>query len=228
MPDKGYLISLIDNLTLVALICITAILLIKKGWDNKLLFFIGVNALYSISLFLLGYFYDMESSQYGVFSNLTMHIDTLSGFGFFYFLWDDKAFRKFLTLSILPVLVTWLLTLVFRGIYKTPYWNLMLPSLWFLLAAVYAMLLLYRKSQFNEGAIYTSKFLLIAGFLFYNFIYLVIETCYLFVTSMHSITDAWNINYWGYFIFRLLMLAGILSWYFAGNTLRANLATVRK
>lgn len=228
MPDKGYFISLIDHLTLLVLICITAILLIKKGWNNKLLFFVGINALYSIGLFILGYYYEMQSSEYELVSNLTMHVDTLSGFGFFYFLWDDKTFRKFISLSILPVLLTWLVTLIYSGAFKTYYWNLMMPSLWFLLTSVYAMILLYRKSYFNESAGYISKFLLIAGFLFYNFIYLVIETCYLFVTSMHSITDAWNINYWGYFIFRLLMLAGILSWFFAGNSLTAKLATVRK
>lgn len=228
MPDKGYLISLIDNLTLLSLICITAILLIKKGWNNKLFLFIGINALYSISLFILGYYYQMQSREYELVSNLTMHADTLSGLGFFYFLWNDDSFRKFLLVSIFPVLVTWILTLIFQGVFKTHYWNLMLPSLWYLVVSVYAMVMLYRKSHFNESAGYVSKFLLIAGFLFYNFIYLVIETCYLFVTSMHSISDAWNINYWGYFIFRLLMLAGVMSWFYTRNNLPATLATVRK
>lgn len=228
MPDKGYLISFIDNLTLLSLICITAILLIKKGWNNKLFLFIGINALYSISLFILGYFYQMQSREYELGSNLTMHVDTLSGLGFFYFLWNDDRFRKFLVISIFPVLVIWILTLFFQGVFKTHYWNLMLPSLWYLVVSVYAMMMLYRKSHFIESAGYISKFLLIAGFLFYNFIYLVIETCYLFVTSMHSISDAWNINYWGYFIFRLLMLAGVISWFYTRNNLPATFSTVRK
>ncbi|KIC91964.1 hypothetical protein, partial [Flavihumibacter solisilvae] len=69
-----------------------------------------------------------------------------------------------------------------------------------------------------------SRFLLIAGFLFYNFIYLVIETCYVFFTSVSNVNDAWNINYWGYFIFRLLMFGGVVAWYFKPRQSAASMA----
>lgn len=224
MPEKGSIITLIDNLTLLTLLFTVAILLIKKCWKDKLLMCILINATYSIFLFIMGFCFPMDSSEYDLISNLTIHVDTLSGFGFFYYLWDDSRFRRYLLLSVIPVLAIWLFTLFWKGVAKTPYWNLMLPSIWYLVAAQYGMVLLYKKSNFQESIQYISRFLLIAGFLFYNFIYLVIETCYVFFTSVSNVNDAWNINYWGYFIFRLLMLGGVLAWYFTPRQAAASIA----
>ncbi|WP_152616875.1 hypothetical protein, partial [Flavihumibacter solisilvae] len=128
-----------------------------------------INAAYSIFLFILGFCFPMDSREYDFVSNLTIHVDTLSGLGFFYYLWDDSRFRRYLLLSVIPVLAIWLFTLFWKGFSKTPYWNLMLPSVWYLVAAQYGMVLLYKKSNFQESTQYISRFLLIAGFLFYNF-----------------------------------------------------------
>jgi hypothetical protein len=100
------------------------------------------------------------------------------------------------------------------GPQQTFTWNLIAPATWYLLAAIYSMSLLYKRSFYHENAHYLSKFLLIAGFLFYNFVYLIIEGCYIVFAQQGGAEDAWNINFWSYFIFRLMMLAGILSWYY--------------
>lgn len=228
MPNKGFLINLIDNLTLLTLFFIVGILLVKKCWHNKALSCILINALYSIFLILLAYIYPLGDVENEIISNLTIHIDTLSGLGFLYFLWDDKPFRKYLVYSVIPVIGTWLLTFVIQWDLKLHFWNLLFPSLWFLVAAQYAMIQLYRKSNFHETARYISRFLLISGFLFYNFIYLIVETCFIFFKSISNTADAWSINYWGYFIFRLLMLAGVIAWYYKRARPQRQMAALRK
>lgn len=228
MPNQGFIINLIDNLTLLTLIIIALFLVVKKGWINRPMRFILINVCFSISLFIVGFFYPMSTRTNEVITNLTMHIDTLSGLGFFYYVWIDLRYRKFLLISVVPVLVVWLLTFLVMRDLSNHYWNLVLSSLWFLVAAQYAMLLLYRKSSFQDTAPYVSRFLLITGFLFYNFVYLVVEICYIFFTSISNITDAWNINYWAYFIFRLMMLAGVLAWYTRRQEASPVLAGIRK
>ncbi|KIC91643.1 hypothetical protein [Flavihumibacter sp. ZG627] len=213
MPEIGPLIAVIDNLTLLALLLTAAILLIKKGWEQKLQLFILLHVLYNLFLFGIVYIYPMDSPTFQAISNLTIHIDTITGLLFFYFLWDDIRYRKFLLITIIPVIATWMLTLFIKGIYRNTFWNQLLPSFWYMLAAGYAMVLLYRNSSLTVNTVYVSRFLLIAGFLFYNFIFLVLQTFYIYFTSISDITDAWNINYWAYFIFRLLMLAGVIFWF---------------
>ncbi|WP_332737488.1 hypothetical protein [Flavihumibacter sp.] len=213
MPEIGLLISVIDNLTLLALLLTAAILLIKKGWEQKLQLFILLHVLYNLFLFGIVYIYPMDSPTFQAISNLTIHIDTITGLLFFYFLWDDTRYRRFLLITIIPVIATWMLTLFIKGIYRNTFWNQLLPSFWYMLAAGYAMILLYRNSSLTVNTVYVSRFLLIAGFLFYNFIFLVLQTFYIYFTSISDITDAWNINYWAYFIFRLLMLAGVIFWF---------------
>jgi hypothetical protein len=228
MPNKGFLINFIDNLTLLTLFFIVAILLIKKCWQNKALICILINALYSIFLILIAYRFPLENEENEIISNLTMHIDTFSGLGFLYYLWNDQPFRKYLIYSVIPVIALWLFTFIWKQDLKIHFWNLLLPSFWFLVAAQYAMILLYKRSNFQETSRYISRFLLIAGFLFYNFIYLIVETCYIFFKSISNTADAWSINYWGYFIFRLLMLAGVIAWYSRRMRPANNIATVRK
>jgi hypothetical protein len=213
MPNHGFLIQLIDHLTMVLVIITAVFLVYKKSWINRPMSCILVNVCYSLCIYLVDLVYPIDSKENEIIVNLTMHVDTLSGFGFFYFLWIDQRYRKFLQISIIPVLFVWLATFIFKRDLHIYYWNLILTSFWFMLAAQYAMLLLYRKFSFHDPAPYISRFLLITGFLFYNFIYLVVEICFIYFSSISSITDAWNINYWAYFIFRLMMLAGVLAWY---------------
>jgi hypothetical protein len=228
MPNQGFIINLIDNLTLLTLIITAMLLIFKKGWINRPMQFILINVCFSIFLFILDFFYPMESRENEIITNLTMHIDTLSGLGFFYYLWIDLRYRKFLIISIIPVFVIWLGTFIVKQDLNNHSWNLILSSLWFLVAAQYAMLLLYRKSSFQDTAPYVSRFLLITGFLFYNFIYLVVEICYLFFNSITNITDAWNINYWAYFIFRLMMLTGVIAWYSKSRQSQPVFAKIKK
>lgn len=228
MPVQGFIINLIDQLTLLLLVLTIGFLLYKKSWHNKIMTCIMVNSIYSIFQILLPRIYPVSSSQNDIITNFTMHIDTLSGFCFFYYLWIDTRYRKFLVFSITPVLLTWLLTFVFARDLKIHFWNLLLPSIWFFIVAQYAMLLMYRKSSFQDTASYVSRFLLIAGFLFYNFIYLILEICYLKFTSISNITDAWNINYWSYLIFRAMIFGGVLTWYSRKNYSQGNLMAVRK
>ncbi|MCG7858709.1 hypothetical protein MD537_17145 [Flavihumibacter sediminis] len=223
MPEIGLLISIIDNLTLFALLLTAAILLIKKGWEQKLQLFILLHVLYNLFLFGIVYIYPMDSPTFQAISNLTIHIDTITGLLFFYFLWDDTRYRRFLLITIIPVIATWMLTLFIKGIYRNTFWNQLLPSFWYMLAAGYAMILLYRNSSLTVNTVYVSRFLLIAGFLFYNFIFLVLQTFYIYFTSISDITDAWNINYWAYFIFRLLMLAGVIFWFRKPLALQPNM-----
>lgn len=212
MPEKGLLIEIIDNLTLIALLLTAAILLFIKGWKDKLQSTILVHVLYNISLFALLYVVPMESDEYKLATNLTIHIDTISGMLYFYWLWEDTKYRKFLIGTMVPVILTWLVTLIIKGPYMSTFWTNILPSVWFVLAAGYAMLLLYRSSGTPGGKLYASRFLLVAGFLFYNFIFLVLQSFYIQFKDLSDIADAWNINYWSYFIFRLLMLSGVLFW----------------
>ena len=212
MPEKGLLIEIIDNLTLIALLLTAAILLFIKGWKDKLQSTILVHVLYNISLFALLYVVPMESDEYKLATNLTIHIDTISGMLYFYWLWEDTKYRKFLIGTMVPVILTWLVTLLIKGPYMSTFWTNILPSVWFVLAAGYAMLLLYRSSGTPGGKLYASRFLLVAGFLFYNFIFLVLQSFYIQFKDLSDIADAWNINYWSYFIFRLLMLSGVLFW----------------
>lgn len=213
MPNQGFIINLIDNLTLLTLLITLVFLLVKRAWINRPMTFILINICYSIVIFGIGLIYPIESKENEIIVNLTMHIDTISGLGFFYYLWIDLRYRKFLAISVIPILLVWLATFIIKQDLKIHYWNLVLASLWFLASAQYAMLLLYRKSSFQDTAPYVSRFLLITGFLFYNFVYLVVEICYIYFTSISNITDAWNINYWAYFIFRLMMLTGVIAWY---------------
>lgn len=213
MPNQGFIINLIDNLTLLILLVMLGFMLVKKAWISRPMTFILINISYSILMFGVGFIYPISSKENEIIVNLTMHVDTLSGLGFFYYLWIDIRYRKFLLFSLVPVILVWLATFLFKQDLKIHFWNLILASLWFLAAAQYAMLLLYRKSSFQDTAPYVSRFLLITGFLFYNFVYLVVEVCYIYFTSISNITDAWNINYWAYFIFRIMMLAGVLAWY---------------
>ncbi|MBZ5856441.1 hypothetical protein [Flavihumibacter profundi] len=228
MPVNGFLINLIDNLTLLLVIFTVGILLVKKCWMSRAMTCILVNSVYSIFQFVIVLLFPMESKENEIITNFTMHIDTISGFCFFFYLWNDSSYRKFLVYTLTPVLATWLISFAFTRDLKIPSWNLLLPSLWFFISAIYAMLLLYRKSSFQESASYISRFLLITGFLFYNFIYLIVETCYIFFKSVSNVTDAWNINYWGYFIFRLMILAGVIAWYSRKQDSAVSFARIRK
>ncbi|ULQ53758.1 hypothetical protein [Flavihumibacter fluvii] len=228
MPNQGFIINLIDNLTLLTLIIIALFLLYKRAWINRPMSFILINVCYSISLFIVGFWHPISSKENEIISNLTMHVDTFSGLGFLYYLWIDNRYRKFLLISVVPIILVWLTTFIIKQELKIYSWNLILPSLWFLAAAQYSMVLLYRKSSFQDTAPYASRFLLITGFMFYNFIYLVVEICYLYFTSISNITDAWNINYWAYFIFRIMMLAGVIAWYGQSRVSGPVLAEIRK
>ncbi|WP_290709357.1 hypothetical protein [Flavihumibacter sp. CACIAM 22H1] len=179
-------------------------------------------------LFIVGWVYGLFSIQYELIANLSIHIDTLTGLGVLYHLWPDKTYQRFLVYSVLPVLLTWMLTMLFMGPQKTTTWNLVLPASWFLMAAAYSMLLLYKRSFYNENAHYLSKFLFIAGFMFYNFVYLIIEGCFILFAQEAGAEDAWNINYWSYFIFRLLILSGILAWYHTPRMATNNLVSINK
>lgn len=214
MPNPGFIIHLIDHLTFVILVLSLLFLFLKKAWNNHLLLFIGLNSFYSILLFIAGWTYDINSTQYELIANLSIHIDTITGLGVLFHLWPDDRYRKFLVISVLPVLLIWLLTLLFLGPQQTYSWNLIAPAAWFLLASFYSMSLLYKRSLFNESAHYLSKFLFIGGFLFYNFVYIIIEGCYIVFANEGGAEDAWNINFCGYFIFRLMILMGILFWYY--------------
>ena len=182
MPNHGFIIKLIDNLTLLSLIITAIYLIFKKAWINRPMTFILINVCFSILLYIFGFLYPMQSQENKIFTNLTMHIDTLSGLGFFYYLWIDLRYRKFLVFSVIPVFLVWLVTFAIKKDFIYHSWNLILASLWFLVSAQYAMLLLYRKSSFLDTVPYMSRFMLITGFLFYNFIYLVVETCYIYFT----------------------------------------------
>ncbi|ULQ57401.1 hypothetical protein KJS94_04195 [Flavihumibacter rivuli] len=228
MPEQGSIIKLIDNLALVALILMLLIQLFKKCWKQPSMLFLGINAMYNISLYLVSFMFPMHTHIYEIVSNLTIHVDTLSILGFFYFLWENDRYRKFLLFSIAPVLATWLITLLLKGPNKNYVWNLMLPSVWIFTAATYAMLLLYRNSINSEGSSFLSRFLLISGFLFYHFVYMVIETLYLAGTDGASAVDAWNINYWGYFIFRILLLGGTIAWYVKPENTQPMMAFAKK
>jgi len=228
MPTQGFLILLIDQLTFVTLVISIFFLFIKKAWNNPLFLFLGLNSLYSILLFIVGWIYNIFSIQYELIANLSIHIDTLTGLGVLYHLWPDKTYQRFLVYSVVPVLLTWMLTVFFMGPQKTITWNLILPAAWFLIASAYSMSLLYKRSFYNENAHYLSKFLFIAGFLFYNFVYLIIEGCYILFANQGGAEDAWNINFWSYFIFRLMILSGILCWYYHPRMASNNLITIKK
>ena len=214
MPNQGFLMQLIDQLTFATLIISLFFIFLKKAWTTPIFLFLALNILYSVSLFLMGWIFGMFSIQYELVSNLSIHVDTLTGLGVLYHIWPENQYRRFLVISVVPVLLAWLVTIFFMGPEKTFYWNLVAPATWFLLAATYSMSLLYKRSFYHENAHYLSKFLFIGGFLFYNFVYLIIEGCYIVFAQSSGAEDAWHINFWSYFIFRLMLLAGILSWFY--------------
>ena len=223
MPNQGFLLLLIDQLTFATLILSLFFILLKKAWKTPVFLFLALNSLYSVLLFLAGWIFGLFSPQYELVSNLSIHIDTLTGLGVLYHIWPEDRYRRFLVFSVVPVLLAWMITTFFMGPQKTYSWNLIAPATWFLLAATYSMSLLYKRSFYHENAHYLSKFLLIAGFLFYNFVYLIIEGCYIVFAQSGGAEDAWHINFWSYFIFRLMMLAGILSWYYHPRIAASNL-----
>lgn len=212
MPNQGFLFLLIDQLTFATLIISLFFIFLKKAWHSPVFLFLALNSTYSVLLFLVGWMYGLFSIQYELVSNLSIHADTLTGLGVLYHIWPENRYRRFLVISVVPVLLAWLVTIFFMGPQKTYYWNLIAPATWFLLAGTYSMSLLYKRSFYHENAHYLSKFLIIAGFLFYNFVYLIIEACYIVFAQSGGAEDAWHINFWSYFIFRLMLLAAILSW----------------
>ncbi len=227
MPNQGFLLLLVDQLTFATLILSLFFILLKKAWKTPTFLFLALNSLYSVFLFVAGWIYGIFSTQYELVSNLSIHIDTLTGLGVLYHIWPEERYRRFLVFSVVPVLLAWMITTFFMGPQQTFTWNLIAPATWYLLAAIYSMSLLYKRSFYHENAHYLSKFLLIAGFLFYNFVYLIIEGCYIVFAQQGGAEDAWNINFWSYFIFRLMMLAGILSWYYNPRIASSN-STINK
>lgn len=222
MPENCTLTCFIDSFTLVVLAAIIGFLLYKKAWTQKPMWFILINAVYSLASNLFNLVYPITSHTSDVVSNLTMHVDTLSGLGFFYYLWNLNWYRKYLIYSVIPVILVWLGTFLVMRDLSFHSWTLLLPSIWYLFASNLALYLLYKKANFQQTQQYGSRFLLITGFLFYNFTYIVVELFYLRFKDDPTITiDAWNINYWGYFIFRLMNLAGVLLW-FAKPSLNPN------
>ncbi|HEY8396680.1 MAG TPA: hypothetical protein VIK80_01985 [Flavihumibacter sp.] len=227
MPNLGFIINLIDQLTFVVLLLSVLLLISKKAWNNYLLLFVGLNSLYSVLLFIVGWIYNMSSPQYELIANLSIHIDTITGLGVLFHLWPDERYRKFLVFSVIPVLLIWVVSLLFRGPQQTYIYNLITPAAWFLVASIYSMSLLYKRSFYGENAHYLSKFLFIGGFLFYNFIYLISEGCYILFANTSAAQDAWNINYCGYFIFRTMMLVGLVAWYYQ-PAMKGSLITIKR
>ena len=214
MPNQGFLTLLIDQLTFATIVISLFFLTLKKAWSNPVFLFLGLNSAYSVFLFVFVWVYDIFSIQYELVANLSIHIDTLTGLGLLYHIWPEKRYQRFLVLSVVPVLLIWMVTIFYKGPQKTFSWNLLAPALWFLMASGYAMLLLYKRYFYHESANYLSRFFFIAGFLFYNFIYLIIEGCYIVFAHQGGAEDAWNINFWSYFIFRLMILTGIITWFY--------------
>ncbi len=213
MPQDCTHICIIENTTLVVLACILLLLVYKKAWQDKAMRFILINAAYSFATNLFSLFHPITTVTYDTLSNLTMHIDTLSALGFFYHLWNNSRWHKFLRYSVAPVILVWLGTFIVMRDLQYHWWTLLMPSVWYLAAGIYALYFLYKKGNFQETSFYVSRFLLITGFLFYNFVYIVIEICYIYFKGVSNSADAWNINYWSYLIFRVMMLAGVIAWY---------------
>lgn len=213
MPGNYTQTELLDHLTLLVQVVIVALFIHRKAWTQKPLLFIMINVCYGIATSLLNLVYPITSRESDIITNLSIQIDTLSGFGFFYSLWNVGWYRKYLSRTVGFVLLIWISTMVITRSLGTHAWTLISTSIWYLFASNLALYLLYKKGNFQHTQQYASRFLLITGFLFYNFSYSVIESFYLHFKDDPSIVqDAWNINYWSYFIFRVITLAGVVIW----------------
>ncbi|GAO43683.1 hypothetical protein [Flavihumibacter petaseus] len=225
MPSQ---FNIIENLTLAVLAGIIFFLLYKKAWTDKALRFILINALYSLFTVLITLVYPITSPAYDIISNLTMHIDTLSGLGFFYYLWNINRYHRFLVYTVSVVLLVWFATFFIMRDFGAHSWTLLLPSIWYVIVGMTAFYLMYTKADFQQTRKYGSRFLLITGFVFYNFIYIVIEICYIYFKGVGNINDAWKINYWSYFLFRVMMFAGVIFWYARPGIPRNKLSAISK
>ncbi|MCA0395951.1 MAG: hypothetical protein LCH51_00990 [Bacteroidetes bacterium] len=213
MPENYTQTEILDHLAMLVQVVVLVLFIQRKAWTQKPLLFIMINVCYGIATSLLSYIFPVNSYQSDVISNLTIHVDTLSGFGFFYSLWNVGWYRKFLKRALTLVLLIWISTMFITRDFTTHSWTLISTSIWYILASNLALYLLYKKGNFQHTQHYASRFLLITSFLFYNFSYTVIEVFYLHFKDDPNITnDAWNINYWSYLIFRLVTLTGVAIW----------------
>lgn len=214
MYPESFSTYLADYLTFATLMLTLFLLILKKSWSNKILLFLLLNTAYSIALFIITWIFPLGTVTNERITNLSIQLDTLTGLGFFYYLWNQKTYRRFIVSSAIAVIGIWAVTLFQHGPDKTLTVNLIAPAIWYLACSVLAMTVLYKRSFQTDNPLYVSYFILLAGLLFYNFVYLIAEACYIVFAAYGGSEDAWKINFWSYFISRLLILIGLITWYY--------------
>ncbi|HQD10447.1 MAG TPA: hypothetical protein PLQ65_12330, partial [Flavihumibacter sp.] len=133
MPENYTQTEILDHLAMLVQVVVLVLFIQRKAWTQKPLLFIMINVCYGIATSLLSYIFPVNSYQSDVISNLTIHVDTLSGFGFFYSLWNVGWYRKFLKRALTLVLLIWISTMFITRDFTTHSWTLISTSIWYIL-----------------------------------------------------------------------------------------------